>query len=327
VAHRYYAESRRRILRRIERPRIRVTRRAHKAAVDTQRDLEVLLTAGVIEQALFLRSIAGELLDSAMEAFAFGASERVMSGEWRVAQKTELAAWRIARLLAAARVLGQAQVRRDADLPLKRDMQMAELSQVSPAGAVEYLRRLPVMTQAQWERAVTEQQAQAFRIAGVNQQAALEGMRDLIATSLESGLTPTQFERAARELLRNFQTSAGRLRVVWNTNVGQALANGREEALRDPQVAAIINWRLFDAMNDGSTRPNHLAGDNGVAPAAWWETTGAELRPLLGFNCRCVLIGVSQARALKMIESGAARDLREGIPFGFRRDPGFRSVN
>ena len=289
------------VARRVERPKLRLAGR--RASIEVQLGLEKLLTAAVIEQAFFLQSIRNEVLSGAIQAFRVGVADLLPSALGESATGgLRLYAERIAALLAAAAVLGKVQVRREADLPLRASASvtiMAEaLDGVAPQRAIEYLRSLPVLTRAEWERAIATQRARAFTMAGVQQRQVLEGMRELIARALESGLTPQQFERAAGELLRNYQFEPTRIRTIFNTNVGQALANGRDEELR--AVTDVLPWRLFDAMNDGFVRPNHRAGDNAVAPAAWWDGPGHELKPLLGFNCRCVLLGITAARARKL---------------------------
>jgi hypothetical protein len=325
-----FAESRAAIARRIERARIRL--RGRGPAVEAQRDLEKLLAAAQVEQAVFFHALAAALLEEARSSFRQGTPflPTITVGMSALAD-------RIAALLAAAGILGRIQVRRDADLPLRAsawrgphpagtDLRFGQLDDVGPARAIEYLRKLTPLTRAQWDAAVAAQRARAFTIAGVNQQAALEKMRDLIAESLEAGLSPRQFELRARELLRNFETTAGKLRTVWNTNVGQALAEGRREELNDPEVRAVVSWRLFDAMLDQFVRPNHALLEGALAPADWWDGPGAELQPLLGFNCRCVLLGVTAARARRLLESGSPyfNITERGIPLGAGPDANFR---
>ncbi len=328
--------SRAALARRIERPRIALAGRG--PGVEIQRDLEKLLAASLIEQALFFRSVRGELLEAASESFRRGVPGQVESGQWKVAGKIQSLAERIARLLVAAQILGRAQVRREAGLKAAatvqtsaasapsalKDVAFGELDSVGAARVVEHLRSLDVMTRAQWEAAIQAQRARAFTIAGVNQAKALESMRELIAHSLEAGLTPAQFDAKAADLLRNFEVSQGKLRTVWNTNVAQAMTRAREEELRSPEVRSVVSWRLFDAMLDQFTRPNHAALEGALAPAEWWDGPGANLKPLLGFNCRCVLISVTAARAEKWLEQGGKYfDIREGIPQGAGPDPGW----
>jgi len=325
-------------------PEMRIPPHTRRETTEIQLDLETLLGAAVIEQALFFRSIRAELLEAGTWAYA---TQRPATFSFGV-PIPQHAIERIARLLAAARLLGAAQIRTRAGLQVpqphpglrdsgrfsgvaarkKPGSEFAEvLGRVPPAGAIEFLRKLNVFTRRQWEAAIASQRDQAFRIAGVNQKAALESMRELIARSLESGLSPQQFQRAAQDLLRNFQLSPSRLRTVWNTNVGQALARGREEELRDPAVAAILGFRLFDAMNDQFTRFNHAELDGAIAPASWWDAEGAEFKPLLGFNCRCVLLAIPQVRAEKLLAQGGIYfDATQGVPSEAGPDAGFRSA-
>jgi hypothetical protein len=305
---------------RIEKPKIRIQRGARRETVGIQLDLEKLLAAAVLLQAEFIRALAPELLAAARQAFARGVGLAQLSTV--DFQLLNSHAARVAALFVAAQVLGVVQVRRSADLPLpgesraqSRELSFAEeLEKIAPQRAIEYLRSLPVLSRAQWEAAIRANLPAGFRMAGVESQTVLRQMQELIVRSLESGLTPQQFDRAAGELLRNYQISASRLRTVWNTNVGTSLARGREQALADPRVASVLTWRLYDAMNDLYVRENHAALDNAVAPAEWWEGPGAEFKPLRGYNCRCVLLGITETRARKLIEQGY-RDLSvEGVP-------------
>jgi len=290
---------------RIERPEIRIPSRERREARDVQLDLEKLMAAAVIEQALFFLAIREDLLSFAAEAFRRGQQDLPAP---RQDATLRAHAERIARLFAAARALGAVQVRRAADLPLGRQshasMQFAELGAVAPGRAVEYLRRLSPMTRAQWEAAIESARQRAFTVAGVEQQTVLRELRDLVARSLEEGLTPGQFDRAAGEVLRNYQVSAHRMRTIWNTNIGNALARGREEELRNPEVAAVLTHRLYDAMLDQFTRPNHAALEGAIAASAWWDGPGAEFKPLRGYNCRCALLGLTRARAERLLETG-----------------------
>lgn len=295
---------------------------------ETLMDLEKMFWAAVLEQARFFRSISGAFLEEAQRAFASGSE---ISAPPFADDVVFAHAARVAELLAATRILGRLRVRREAGLPLdrgsaslttRRTLRFAEeLSGVIPQRAVAYLRSLPVATRAEWERLIAAHRGAAFTAAGIEQKAALTALRDLIATSLESGLTPQQFDRAAREVLRNFTTSAGRLRTLWNTNVATAMARGRKEEMDDPAVRELLPWRLYDAILDARVRPNHAALDNGIAP---WDWPGwARYEPPNGYNCRCVLLAIPAARARKMLADGSATDLTEGVPAGAGPDEGF----
>jgi hypothetical protein len=302
-----------------DRPEIHTTRRAHREAIETQRDLERLVWTAVLLQASYFSAMELELLERASAAFVAKNPAELDIVAALVQQQTLLHIRQIAELLAAAEILGRARILHEAG-----QEEFAELlDRVVPQDVIRRLRALPVATREEWERRIRANLGPAFTVAGIEQKQVLAALRDLIAHSLDAGLTPQQFDRAARDLLRNFQQTAGRLRTVWNTTVGQAVARGREEALEDPVIKRFLSWRLFDAQLDSRVRPNHAALDNGVAPAEWWAGPGRQFRPLLGFNCRCTLLGITEQRALAMIAAGQARDLRLGVPEGAGPDPGF----
>ena len=94
-----------------------------------------------------------------------------------------------------------------------------------------------------------------------------------------------------------------------------------ERELRAPDVAAVVTHRLFDCMLDQNTRENHRWLDRGIAPTDWvgWN----RYAPPLGEGCRCTLIGITHARARKMIESGEGFDLTQRVPEGAGPDEGW----
>jgi len=294
-------------------------RAARKQTVDFQMDFQKLRDAGMVETILFLRAIRAQVLRAAREAFRGGHQEAFGFPVSEQHLREHVA--RMARVLASTRIAARIQVRKDAGLSASSAVKLfAEaLGKVSPARAVEYLRSLPALTRKEWEAAVARQQGRAFTMAGVEQKVVLDQMKALVAESLESGLTPRQFERQAFELLRNYEVSPSRLRTVWNTNVAQALGAGRRAEFADPEVAAVIQFGLFDAMNDSYTRPGHEALDNGIAPMTWWNGEGSDFYPPLDFNCRCVVLGLTAARARKLLAGGGYKDLTEQIPAGASR--------
>ena len=181
--------------------------------------------------------------------------------------------------------------------------------------AVRLIRNMPVVGQPCWEE---------FKFSGVDQESGLKMLRNLMADSLERERTRKEFECDAQKLLLQFQLRAGNLRRLWNTVTGQALEDGRKYALSDPEVARVVSFRLFDAMIDFRVRPNHAALENGIAPGDWpgWATYS----PPLGDECRCTLIGITAARARRMIASGESFDLTKSVPAGAGPDPGYKKI-
>jgi SPP1 gp7 family putative phage head morphogenesis protein len=323
----YFADARRRRRAsiRIHRPDIVVSQRASREAIDTQLDLEKMLAVAVTEQARYFRDIAGPLRMAAALAFDRGTREVHAPLDIYIAPYEHR--HRVAKILAATRVLGQARVLKEAGLPM--DLGRAEfaelLGRIGVEQAVEYLRSLPVATRAEWERLVGASQKTAFTAAGIENKAALEALKRLVTQALKENWSRPEFLKESDSLLRTFETEAGSLRTLWNTVTATALARGRKEMLDDPDVKKVVSWRLYDAILDFRTRPNHRRLDGGIAPADWqgWDFYG----PPNGFNCRCTLIGITEARAMKLLADGGGYfNLSEGVPANAGPDVGFEKA-
>jgi len=306
---------------RMQAPEIRVTRRATREAIDTQLDLEKMLAAAAFEQGRFFGDIAGRFLMAARMAFRWGSG--VLDGISFFGAGNFEHIVRVAEILAATRILGRVRIRKETGLPLApAERQFAEaLAGVGVEQAVAYLRSLPIATQQEWRQLLRMHQQQAFTAAGVESKAALDALRNLVADGLSQDWTADQFEAKATDLLAKFQEESGTLRTLWNTVTANAMAQGRKEMLDDPEVRAIVSYRLYDAILDSHTRPNHALLDGGIAP--WdWEGWGTYAPPN-GFNCRCTLVGLTAPRANSMMADGRGFDLTEKIPGGAGPDPGF----
>jgi SPP1 gp7 family putative phage head morphogenesis protein len=307
---------------RVKRPDIVVSNRASREAVNAQLDLEVMLAAAVVEQARFFREVGGAFLEEARHAFARRSTHLFAPPAAHHFIYGHVA--RIAAIFAAVRILGRVQIMKDVGLPLKQARgEFAEvLSGVGVDQAVQYLRSLPVATRRDWEKVIAESQKGAFTAAGVESKVALEELRNLVAKALAEDWSPSEFEKAATELLLKFKTEAGALRTLWNTTTANAMAKGREEMLNDPDVVKIVSFRMYDAIIDNRTRWNHALLDGGIAPWDWpgWE----RYAPPNGFNCRCTLVGITGSRADSLLGAGFYKDLTEGVPFGAGPDYGFK---
>jgi len=184
---------------------------------------------------------------------------------------------------------------------------------IGVAEAIEHLRRLNIVTRAEWDRLAQAQQRAAFTAAGVENRAALEALRKLVTEGLDKAWGSAQFETAATKLLAHFQTEAGSLRTLWNTVTAKSMAAGRAEMLKDPEVLRVVPYQMYDAFLDAVTRPNHRALDGAIAPAEWdgWNFYG----PPNGFNCRCNLVSLTRREGERRLAAGGRFfDLRNGVP-------------
>lgn len=318
---------------RVIRPDIVVSHRASIEAINTQLDLEVMLAVAVVEQARHFRAVHSGLLKSALASF--DRRSRSISAPLGQQSQTNLHIHRVATLLAATRILGRARILRETGLPLELgrgrmgrayfdDSKDSDeiLGQIGVDQAVAYLQSLPVATRQEWEQLVGASAHTAFTAAGIEDKAALEALKQMIAQSLAENWSRTEFESQATALLKTFETEAGSLRTLWNTVTASAMAKGREEMLNDKDVVKIVGYRLYDAILDNRTRFNHALLDGGIAPSTWFGWL--EYAPPNGFNCRCTLVGITSVRAKLLLSQGSPYyDLTENIPLGAGPDAGF----
>lgn len=299
-------------------PEIAIAPHATREEIDTQLDLEKMLGAAVVEQARYFREIHTALLHTALKAFVAGRREvHPLSGEHAIHNAH---VERVARLLAATRLLGRVRVLKEIGLPLETGRtDFAEvLKQVGVDEAVAYLASLPVATRDEWYRLIQGSSRAAFTAAGVENTAALEALKRMVAQALTENWNRPEFEQAAEELLRKFESEAGSLRTLWNTTTSSALAKGREDIARDPDVQKVNPFWLYGAMMDFRVRPNHAALNGAIAPIAWEKWWGPRgLRPPNGYNCRCTMVLLTTPRAKRLIAQGSPYfDATKGIEYG-----------
>ncbi len=307
---------------RVHLPKINAPRRATtQEGHDTQFDLDKMLGAAVLEQARYFRELRGALQREALRAFA---AERKSVSE-PVGEHALMMAHvrRVAVLLAATRLLGRVRVLKELGRPLSLGRTVTVhfdevLGQVGVNEAIAYLQSLPVATREQWQQLMQESARAAFTAAGIENTAALEALRDLVTQALRENWTRPEFEQAAEELLDKFESRAGSLRTLWNTATSTAMAKGRQDIFLDPEIAKIVPYWLYDAILDDRVRPNHAALNGAIAPIKWerwWGMRG--LRCPNGYNCRCTMIGLTAARAQKLIaDGGVFFDATRGVSYG-----------
>lgn len=305
-------------------PRSRMRRDTFELLQDADR----LLKATALSFGRVIAGLEDELLANARAAFRARAPEafgfNILAEEPFARHVAE-----VAELLAAAEAAGRLRTRKQAaEEDESVDPGLRAFAETFPRNLAaerlaDYIRSLPVVERARFEEFVRRHQRQAFTLAGVEQREALRALRDLLAQSIRTGLTPEQFDRVARELLRNFQVRGGRLRTVWNDTLTNTIRAGRRAELGDSAVAGALQLEIFDAINDFVVRPNHRALDNAIAPVEWWQAH-LNLRPPLGFNCRCQLFPVGETRAERLVESGQVwRIDQRRVPAGAGEDAGF----
>lgn len=187
---------------------------------------------------------------------------------------------------------------------------------LAPRKALEFFRGKGYATTFSWQDVWQEQHDEAFTVAKMMQVDLLADVRAAVDKAIAEGQTVDQF----RDQLKPRLLEAGwwgkaemvdpatgetrlvqlgsprRLRVIFETNMQTAYAAGHWAQIR--QTKADAPYLMYDAVDDGNTRPEHAAWNGLVLPAddPWWQTH----YPPNDWGCRCGVIQLSadQVRAM-----------------------------
>lgn len=180
---------------------------------------------------------------------------------------------------------------------------------LAPKKAIDFFRGKGYLTTFAWQDAWQAEHDAAFTVAKMMNVDLLRDVRAAVDKALAEGQTFQQF----REGIEGRLVEAGwwgkgemidpltgekklvqlgsprRLRTIFQTNLQTAYAAGHWQQIKETQVEA--PYLMYDAVDDGRTREEHLAWDGTVLPASdpWWQTH----MPPNGGNCRCGVIQLS----------------------------------
>lgn len=177
-----------------------------------------------------------------------------------------------------------------------------------PEQAIQYFRNRGLQPTFNWYEMLGEEHARAFTVAKLTDTDLLAAVQQSLDEALANGvpfrawaeqLIPTLQDRGwwgRRDVVApggntaNVQLgSPARLQTIYRSNVQSAYAAGAWDAIADQ--AELAPYLLYDAVDDGRTRPEHRAWDGTVLPVShvWWRTH----YPPNGWNCRCSVIQLS----------------------------------
>ena len=135
----------------------------------------------------------------------------------------------------------------------------------------------------------------AFVVAGVSKAALLADFRSAIDRAVRDGETLADFRKRFDEIVQrhgwSYKGQRGwRTRVIYQTNVRQAYSAGRWQQAQ--RLRKSHPYLVYEALDDGRTRPEHAAWDGIVLRAddSWWDTH----TPMNGWGCRCSALPASQ---------------------------------
>ncbi|GEK71587.1 MULTISPECIES: PBECR2 nuclease fold domain-containing protein [Halomonas] len=157
--------------------------------------------------------------------------------------------------------------------------------------------RVPIPTLA-WDDVYGRENDQAFAVAGATRQAIVEDFADAVGRAIAEGRTLDDFRRDFDTIVArhgwSYNGSRGwRSRVIYDTNLRQSYAAGREAQMADPELRRARPYGLYRHGGSEHPRPHHLAKDGLVVPLddPWWDTW----TPQNGWGCSCKKYTLSEA--------------------------------
>lgn len=157
-------------------------------------------------------------------------------------------------------------------------------------------RRLPV-TEADLADLTAAEAEHAFTVAGVTQANQVQQVFDALDRAIEQGTTLEDFEADVGGALADSWggADAGRVEMLFRSNLMAAYNEGRQEIFDDPAVKEARPFIRFDAVSDSRACDICDPLDGVVKPAddPFWD----KHRPILHPGCRCVLTPLDEEEA------------------------------
>lgn len=188
-------------------------------------------------------------------------------------------------------------------MPDLRDIDVGHVIGRPPRRTIEHFRSKGWAISWNWPEVWQQQHLRAFTVAKATKLALLRDIRREADRMIAEGRTLRDAGRDLEAVMRRHGWwgrqelvnpvtgevelvqlgSPHRIRTILRTNARTASAAARYQAQRD-NAAARPYW-MYDALEDGRTRPQHLALDNMVFrhDDPFWDTH----YPPNGWNCRC----------------------------------------
>lgn len=197
---------------------------------------------------------------------------------------------------------------------MAEEVDLGLAASLAPAEAVSYLRRKGLGVSWDWHEMWEVAHARAFTVAKAMRLDVLSTIREAVDAALANGQTRREFARELEPRLRALgwwgrQVAIGpdgeeevqlgsprRLKTIYDTNMRTA-HNAARFRRQDANTEGRPYW-MYDAVNDGKTRPAHAAMDRRVfrSDDPIWHTH----YPPNGWNCRCRVRALTRGQVERM---------------------------
>ncbi len=189
---------------------------------------------------------------------------------------------------------------------------------ISFAQAIEYFEARLALTPTEFAALEAGAKDLAFTISRVTSLDVLNEIQTDLDRALDEGLSMQEFRISASELLerKGFEgLTPFRADNIFRTNIQTAFQVGRYKQMTEPAVIKARPYWMYLAVDDGRSRPTHLAHHRKVYPAdhSFWDVW----YPPNGYRCRCTIVTVSEAE----VEAQGLR-VEESVPTVAETDTG-----
>lgn len=181
---------------------------------------------------------------------------------------------------------------------------------VAPEAAISHFQAKGLKPTFAWQDMIGQEHAHSFTVAKMMDVDLLADVQASLRSALDDGVP---FKEWADGLIPTLQAkgwwgrkqvldpvtgqivvaqlgSPHRLATIFRTNLQGAYAQGQWDLIEAQAEEA--PFLLYDAIDDGRTRPEHRAWDGTLLPvtSTWWKTH----TPPCGWNCRCSVIQLNE---------------------------------
>jgi SPP1 gp7 family putative phage head morphogenesis protein len=191
---------------------------------------------------------------------------------------------------------------------------------LAPADALAFFRQKGFQPSFSWADMLHEEHDAAFTVAKMMDLDLLRDMRSAVDDAIANGETLAQFRKRIEPTLvergwwgratmqdpltgelRDVQLgSIRRLKTIFQTNIKTSYAAGHWAQIQEQADAA--PYLLYDAVDDGNTRPEHAQWDGMVfrVDDPFWDTW----YPPNDWGCRCSAIQVDETQLRELGKAG-----------------------
>lgn len=153
--------------------------------------------------------------------------------------------------------------------------------------------RISVMPDVYYDTLPQQARSRAFTVSGLSSLDQTQGVLDSLDRAMADGKTFADWRKM--QTAETLALGRDRLDNIFRTAVQTHYNIGRYQ--QQEANKAHRPYRMYDAINDGRTRPHHKALDNFIAPID--DPIWRKIYPPNGLRCRCSTLTLTEKQAMQ----------------------------